>query len=36
LERQETNDAINRVLESQEHPHVHFGIGTRRLTNIIL
>jgi len=34
-ERQEIGDAINRVLESWGRPHVHSGIGIRRLTKTI-
>lgn len=33
--RQEIGAAINRVLESWGRPHVHFGIGIRRLTKTI-
>jgi hypothetical protein len=34
-ERQEIGDAINRVLESWGRPHLHSGIGIRRLTKTI-
>jgi hypothetical protein len=34
-ERQETGDAINRVLECWGRPHGHSGIGIRRLTKTI-
>src|SRR6478609_8266332 len=34
-ERQEVGDAINRVLESWGRPHLHSGIGIRRLSKTI-
>jgi len=34
-ERLEIGDAINRVLAAWGHPHVHSGIGIRRLTKSI-
>ena len=34
-QRQEIGDAINRVLEGWGRPHVHSGIGIRRLTKTI-
>jgi len=34
-ERQEIGAAINRVLECWGRPHVHSGIGIRRLTKTI-
>ena len=34
-ERQEIGDAIHRVLECWGRPHVHSGIGIRRLTKTI-
>jgi hypothetical protein len=34
-ERQEIGDAINRVIEGWGRPHVHSGIGIRRLTKTI-
>ena len=34
-ERQEIGDAINRVIEGWGRPHLHSGIGIRRLTKKI-
>jgi hypothetical protein len=34
-ERQEIGDAINRVVENWGRPHMHSGIGIRRLTKTI-
>jgi hypothetical protein len=35
VQRQEIGEAINRVLESWGRPHLHSGIGIRRLTRTI-
>ena len=34
-ERREIGEAMNRVMEGWGHPHVHSGIGIRRLTKTI-
>jgi hypothetical protein len=35
VERQEIGDTMNRVLESWGRPHLHSGIGIRRLTKTL-